>query len=122
MQTFRRLNDAERYYGLTLRGWLGLAIGVAVLYLAVRFSPLAAKPTISVTLVLLTLVGGLLLGLSGQAIGPGRLLLAVIHHLATRTQMTAPVKPDRFGLVLADRLPVAPALPSEEDVFGEVSP
>lgn len=106
---------------MTLRGWLGLAIGVAVLYLAVRFSPLAAKPTISVTLVLLTLVGGLLLGLSGQAIGPGRLLLAVIHHLATREQLTAPAKPDRFGLVLADRLPVAPARGSEEDVFGEVS-
>jgi hypothetical protein len=119
MRTFRRLNDPERYYGLTLRGWVGLAVGVGVLYGAVRLSPLAAKPTISITLVLLTLVGGLLLGLSGQAIGPGRLLVAVLRYAATRRQLIAPVRPDRRGFALADPPPVVTSRQVEEDVFEE---
>jgi len=120
MRTFRRLNDPERYYGLTLRGWVGLAAGVGVLYAAVRLSPLQAKPTISITLVLLTLVAGLLLGLSGQAIGPGRLLLAVLRYAATRRKLIAPVRPDRQGVALADPPPIATARGEEDDVFGEV--
>jgi hypothetical protein len=51
MQTFRRLNDPERYYGLSVRGWVLVAAGVGVMYIAVRLSPLAVKPTISITLI-----------------------------------------------------------------------
>jgi hypothetical protein len=105
MQTFRRLNDPERYYGLSVRGWVLVAAGVGVLYLAVRVSPLAVKPTISITLIALTLAGGVLLGVSGQAIGPGRFLLAVIAHAATRSQLTLDGKPDRGGVTLTEPPP-----------------
>jgi hypothetical protein len=111
MQTFRRLNDPERYYGLSVRGWVGVAAGVGVLYLAVRLSPLAVKPTISITLIALTLGGGVLLGVSGQAIGPGRFLLAVITHAVSRGELTLPENPDRGGVTLTDAPPEPTAVP-----------
>jgi hypothetical protein len=105
MQTFRRLNDPERYYGLSVRGWVLVAAGVGVMYIAVRLSPLAVKPTISITLIALTVAGGVLLGVSGQAIGPGRFLLAVIAHAATRSDLTLPETPDRGGVTLTEPPP-----------------
>ena len=106
MRTFRRLNDPERFYGLSWRGWIGLAAAGAVLYAAVRFSPLAAKPTISITVITLSLLASVLWGLSGQALGPGRFLIAAVRYAASRKQLTLANEPDRRGLVLAD--PAAP--------------
>jgi hypothetical protein len=111
MQTFRRLNDPERYYGLSVRGWIAVAAGVGVLYLAVRLSPLAVKPTISITLIALTLAGGVLLGVSGQAIGPGRFLLAVIAAAVSRGELTLQEAPDRGGVTLTDAPPEPVAVP-----------
>jgi hypothetical protein len=53
----------------------------------------------------LTLAGGVLLGVSGQAIGPGRFLLAVIAHAATRSDLTLPETPDRGGVTLTEPPP-----------------
>lgn len=100
MQTFRRLNDPERYYGLSWRGWLGCAAGGAILYVAVRLSPLGVKPTISVTVIALAFAGTVLYGLSGQAIGPGRFLIAVIRHASSPKHLACPDRPDGHGLVL----------------------
>jgi hypothetical protein len=100
MRTFRRLNDPERYYGLSWRGWLGCAAGGAILYVAIRVSPLGVKPTISVTVIALAFIGTVLYGLSGQAIGPGRFLVAAIRHATSPKQLTAPERPDAHGLVL----------------------
>jgi hypothetical protein len=105
MRTFRRLNDPERYYGLSVRGWLGVSAAVGILYLAVRLSPFGVKPTISITLIALTLAGGVLLGLSGQAIGPGRLLIAVLAHALTRRELTLAPRPDHGGITLTDPPP-----------------
>lgn len=123
MQTFRRLNDPERYYGLSVRGWIGVAAGVGVLYLAVRLSPLAVKPTISITLIALTVAGGVLFGVSGQAIGAGRFLVAVIAHATTRSQLTLDGNPDRGGVTLAEPPPepvnvVDPTLTSLQERRG----
>ncbi len=100
MQTFRRLNDPERYYGLSWRGWVGCGAGGVVLYAAVRFSPLGVKPTVSLTVIALAFAGTVLYGLSGQAIGPGRFLAAAIRHAISRKRLTAPEHPDGHGLVL----------------------
>jgi hypothetical protein len=100
MQTFRRLNDPERYYGLSWRGWLGCATGGGILYLAVRISPLGVKPTISLTVITLAFAGTVLYGLSGQAIGPARCLIAVIRHATARKELVCPDRPDGLGLVL----------------------
>ena len=100
MQTFRRLNDPERYYGLSWRGWLGLGVGGGLLYAAVRVSPLGVKPTISLTVIALAFAGTVLYGLSGQALGPGRFLAAAVRHALSPKQLLAPERPDACGLVL----------------------
>jgi hypothetical protein len=100
MQTFRRLNDPERYYGLSWRGWLGAACAGGLLYLAITVSPLAFRPTVTITVLLLALGGVVLYGLSGQAIGPGRYLAALIGYRLCARRLVPPERPDRHGLVL----------------------
>jgi hypothetical protein len=101
MRTFRRLNDPERFYGLSWRGWIGLAAAGGVLYVAVRFSPLSAKPTISITVIGLSLVASVLWGVSGQALGPGRFLAAALRYALSRKRLTLGDTPDRGGLLIA---------------------
>jgi len=100
MQTFRRLNDPERYYGLSWRGWLAAGLGGGLMYLAVRVSPLGPKPTITITVLLLSVVGTLLYGLSGQAIGPGRYVIALVRYARAHKRLEPPDSPDKQGLVL----------------------
>lgn len=100
MRTFRRLNDPERYYGLSWRGWLSAGAAGGLLYLAVRVSPLGIRPTITIAVLALALAGVVLYGLSGQAIGPGRYLLAMIAYRRARKHLRAPERPDKQGLVL----------------------
>lgn len=107
--TLRRLNDRERYWGLTWPGWVAALAGGAILYGAVRLSPFGFKPTVTIVLVLLTVGGMLILGLSGQALSPGRHLLAIVAYRRSPKRWTLPAKPDRHGLVLAS----APELASE---------
>jgi hypothetical protein len=79
MRTFRRLNDGARYYGLTWRGWLALGLAGAVLYAAVRLSPLGSRPTITMTLFALAAASMVLYAVSGQALGPGRYIAAFVR-------------------------------------------
>ena len=100
MQTLRRLNDPERYYGLSWRGWLGLALGGGIVYGAVRVSPLGLRPTITIVALALAFCGALLHALSGQALGPGRHLLAMLRHTLSPKRLELPARPERGGLVL----------------------
>jgi hypothetical protein len=100
VHTFRRLNDPERYYGLSWRGWLATCCGGGVLYVAVRVSPFGTKPTVTITVLMLALVGTLFYGLAGQAIGPGRYLLALASYRLANKCLAAPGQPDKRGLVL----------------------
>lgn len=109
MQTLRRLNDPERYYGLSWRGWFGVAVGGGLLYGAVRISPLGLRPTITIVVLALTFCGVVLHALSGQALGPGRHLLALIRYGLTPKQLTLPAELRRGGLIL-DATP-----PADED-------
>jgi hypothetical protein len=100
MQTFRRLNDPERYYGLSWRGWLFVALGGAVVYLAVRFSPLGMRPTITITVLTLALAAVILHAVSGQALGPGRYLLALYRYTRERKQLELLERPEKSNLIL----------------------
>ena len=100
MQTLRRLNDPERYYGLSWRGWLGVAIAGGALYGAVRVSPLGVRPTITIAVLVLAFCGVALHALGGQALGPGRHLLALLRYRLAPKLLTVPAKPARGGLVL----------------------
>jgi hypothetical protein len=100
MQTLRRLNDPERYYGLSWRGWLGVALGGGVLYGAVRLSPLGLRPTITIVVLALAFGGVVLHALSGRALGPGRHLMALLRYAMSAKRFTLPPEPGRGGLVL----------------------
>lgn len=100
MQTYRRLNDPERYYGLSWRGWLAAAGGGGLLYGAVRVSPFGLRATITIVVLALALAGVVLYGLSGQAIGPGRYLVALVRYRLAAKALLAPEAPDKLGFVL----------------------
>jgi hypothetical protein len=100
MQTLRRLNDPERYYGLSWRGWLGVSLAGGALYGAVRISPLGVRPTITVAVLVLAFCGVALHTLSGQALGPARHLSALARHRFSPKLLVLPRNPEAGGLVL----------------------
>ena len=113
MRTFRRLNDPERYYGLSWRGWLAAGAGGGLLYVAVRVSPLGLRATITIVVLALAFVGVILHGLSGQAIGPARYLAVVVRYRLASKTLTVPERPDKLGLVL-DSAPDRGAEPASD--------
>ena len=115
MHTFRRLNDPERYYGLSWRGWLAAGAGGGLLYLAVRVSPFGLRPTITIAVLVLAFVGVILHGLSGQAIGPGRYLLALVRYRLARKRLRSAERPDKHGLVLDSVPPTASAEHADDE-------
>jgi len=114
MRTFRRLNDPERYYGLSWRGWLAAGAGGGLLYVAVRVSPLGLRATITIVVLALAFVGVILHGLSGQAIGPARYLAVVVRYRLASKTLTVPERPDKLGLVL-DSAPDRGAEPASDE-------
>jgi hypothetical protein len=102
--TLRRLDDRERYWGLPWTGWVAATAAAGALYVAVRFSPLGTKPTITLTLFVLAFAGMVLCGVSGQALSPGRQLLAILSYRRSRKLLELSDRVERRGLVL-DSLP-----------------
>jgi hypothetical protein len=118
MDTLRRLNDPERYYGLSWRGWLGVAIGGGLLYGAVRISPLGVRPTMTIAALVLTFCGVVLHALSGQALGPGRHIVALVRYALAPRQLALPERPDGGGLLLDG----APSDATDEIGVGRATP
>lgn len=115
MRTLRRLNDPERYYGLSLRGWLGAGAAGGLVYGAVRVSPLGLRPTITIVVLALAFCGVLLHAASGQALGPGRHLMAIARYKLSPKRLGPPAAPERGGLVLdVAPDPEPPAEPADE--------
>ena len=114
--TLRRLDDRERYWGLTWPGWVAVVLCGGALYGALRFSPLGVKPTVTVALFILAFVGMALYGVSGQALSPGRQLVAILAYRLAAKTLPLPEGPDRRGLVLS----AAPEL--EPQPAGEPTP
>lgn len=98
--TLRRLNDRERYYGLTWPGWVSLAAAAGVLYGAVRVSPFGIRATVTIVVLALAFCASLALALQNQTIGPARYLLALYRYRRAPKQLMPPSGPDRYGLVL----------------------
>jgi len=99
--TLRRLNDRERYWGLTWPGWAAAVAAGSVLYGAVRLSPFGLKPTVTIVALLLALGAVIVLGVTGQALSPGRHLLAIVAYRHRPKTWRLSERPDRRGLVLA---------------------
>ena len=77
--TLRRLNDRERYWGLTWPGWAPRPQPAACSTARCKLSPFAIKPTVTIAALILATIVVLVLGVSGQALSPGRQLLAIVH-------------------------------------------
>jgi hypothetical protein len=103
--TLRRLNDRERYWGLTWPGWIAAVAAGGVLYGAVKLSPFGFKPTITIVALLIALFAMVLLGVSGQALSPGRQLQAIARYRRSPKQWTLALGPDNHGLVLVTAPP-----------------
>ena len=103
--TLRRLNDRERYWGLTWPGWIAAVAAGGVLYGAVKLSPFGFKPTITIVALLIALFAMVLLGVSGQALSPGRQLQAIARYRRSPKRWTLADGPDKRGLVLATAPP-----------------
>ena len=88
--TLRRLNDRERYYGLTWPGWVALAAAGGVLYGAVRVSPFGLRATVTIVVLVLAFLASVALALQGQTIGPGRYLLALYRYRRATKQLAPP--------------------------------
>ena len=90
--TLRRLNDRERYYGLTWPGWVALAAAGGVLYGAVRVSPFGLRATVTVVVLVMAFLASVALALQGQTIGPGRYLLALYRYRRAAKQLAPPTR------------------------------
>src|SRR5262249_4485447 len=99
--TLRRLNDRERYWGLTWPAWVAAAGAGGVLYAAVKLSPFGFKPTVTIVALLIALFAMVLLGVSGQALCPGRQLQAIARYRRSPKRWELPTRADGRGLVLA---------------------
>jgi len=98
--TLRRLNDRERYWGMTWPGWAAAAGAGVILYAAVKLSPFGVKPTVTIVLLLLALGATVVLGVSGQALSPGRHLAAIVNYRRAPKRWALSGRPDKRGLVL----------------------
>jgi len=108
--TLRRLNDRERYWGLTWPAWIGCAAGGALLYGAIRVSPLGTRATITCVVLLLAFAGMVVAGVSGQALSPSRQLRAVLAHRFSPRRYRLSGNIGSGGLVVLDREPKFDAL------------
>ena len=118
MQTLRRLNDPERYYGLSWRGWLGVAIGGGALYGAVRVSPFGARTTVTLVVLASAFCGVAIAAISGQALSPARHLLALVRYTRAPKRYAPPRQPDRRGGLVLDSPPMLAEPPGELALDG----
>jgi hypothetical protein len=95
------LNDRERYWGLTWPGWVATVAAIGLLYGAIKLSPFGFKPTVTIAALLMALFATVLLGVAGQALAPGRQLLAIARYRRSPKQWALATEPDKHGLVLA---------------------
>jgi len=106
MQTYRRLNDGVRYYGLTIRGLIYVGLAAALIYLVVRISPLSFRPTLTITLFMIGPAATMLYVVSGNAMSPDRYLAAVFAwRTRRRFYDTATASEPRRGGVVVDAIP-----------------
>ena len=106
MQTYRRLDDRVRLYGLTVPGMIGVFIAFVLLYVAIRISPLPFKATATITGMLFSFVGALFVVLQGHAMNPLQYVVAVVRwRVGSRFHAVSEDPAD--GGVLVDAVPLA---------------
>lgn len=121
--TLRRLNDRERYWGMTWPGWCAAAAAGGVLYGAVKLSPFGAKSTVTIVVLLLAFGVTLVLGVSGQALSPARHLRAIVAYRRSPKRWSLSAKQDGRGLLLASAPTlITPVLDADGNDSSELVP
>lgn len=105
MQTYRRLDDRVRLYGLTVPGMLGIFVGVLLTYFGVKFSPLPFKPTVTISAVIFGFVAAIFVALQGQAMNPGQYVVAIVRWRLGRRFYTVTSGELAVGGVVVDAVP-----------------
>jgi hypothetical protein len=100
MATLRRLDDATRYYYLTWRQWAAALSAGGVLYGAVRCSPLSGRWTFTAVLLVLAALAVTILPLTGNALGLGRYLAAIVRWRLGPKHYQPVTEPVRGGVLL----------------------
>ena len=98
--TLRRLDDRERYWGLTWPGWLAAAPGPARCIWRSGCRPSAPSRRSRSPCSCWRSSGMVLYGVSGQALSPGRQLLAIISYRRSAKLLALADRAERRGLVL----------------------
>lgn len=100
MPTLRRLDDGTRYYYLTWRQWAAALTAGAILYAAVRFSPLSGRWTFTAVLLALAALAVTILPLTGNALGLDRYLAAIVRWRLGPKHYTPTAETVRGGVLL----------------------
>ena len=106
MATLRRLDDGTRYYYLTWRQWAAALTAGAILYAAVRFSPLSGRWTFTAVLLVLAALAVTILPLTGNALGLDRYLAAIVRWRLGPKHYTPTSAETLRGGVLLQSVPV----------------
>jgi hypothetical protein len=124
---YRTLDDPVRFLGISLGGWVGLALAAALGYGWLLHSPVGFRASVSVAVVGLGAPACLLVLREPSTVGPGRLLAGVVRWRARSPQIEAPGAPvpvrrggvrlDAAPPAIYDSLTAAPLWP-ERDVEG----
>jgi hypothetical protein len=87
---YRTLDDAVRFLGLSLAGWIGALAAAAVGYGWLLVSPLGWRPSVSVAVIALGAPTCLLVLREPSTVGPARLLLGVLRWRIRGSRLEAP--------------------------------
>jgi hypothetical protein len=110
LPAYRTLDDPVRFLGVSLSGWVAIALAGGLGYGWLLLSPLGWRASVSVAVVGLGGPACLLILREQTTIGPGRLLIAVLRWRLRAPVIIAPSeqRPVRRGAVRLDH--PAPAL------------
>jgi hypothetical protein len=117
--TLRRLDDGTRYYHLTWRQWAAALTAGAVLYAAVRFSPLSQRWTFTAVLLLLAAVAVTIVPLTGNALSLDRYLAAIVRWRLGPKHHTLVSEPVRGGVMLTSVPVTLTDTPPGDDQRGD---
>jgi hypothetical protein len=89
---YRTLDDPARFLGVSLAGWLAIALAGGLGYGWMLLSPVGWRASMSVAIVCLGGPACLLILREQSTIGPGRLLVAVLRWRLRAPVIVAPIE------------------------------
>jgi hypothetical protein len=115
---YRTLDDPIRFLGLSIGGWITLALAVGMGYVWLLLSPLGWRASVSAAVIVLGAPACLLVLRESSTVGPGRLLGGVLRWRLRPSRIEPNARPRRGGV----RLDVPSARPAESPLGDGLLP